>query len=245
MQYAELFCQSNFSFLSGASHAEELVIQADFLRYHAIAITDECSVAGVVRAHASIKQHGLAIKQLIGSMFWLNDECQVLLLCPNRAAYGELCRIITNARRRSEKGSYQLSEWDLMSVRHCLLIWLPSMKPSDNHWGQWLSQHHAGRLWIGALRHLQGNDHSYIHHYQTLAKELSLPVTACGGVLMHTPNRLPLQHTLTAIKLGKSVAQIGRDMLTNTERTLRSKEKLLKLFPNEWLAEKRSYRQTV
>ncbi|WP_047046705.1 error-prone DNA polymerase [Vibrio mexicanus] len=237
MQYAELFSQSNFSFLSGASHAEELVIQADFLRYHAIAITDECSVAGVVRAHAAIKQHDLAIKQLIGSMFWLNDECQVLLLCPTRAAYGELCRIITNARRRSEKGSYQLSEWDLMSVRHCLLIWLPSMKASDNHWGQWLRQHHAGRLWIGALRHLQGNDHSHIHHYQTLAKELSLPVTACGGVLMHTPTRLPLQHTLTAIKLGKSVAQIGRDMLTNTERTLRSKEKLLKLFPNEWLAE--------
>ena len=114
MKYAELFCQTNFSFLTGASHAEELILQADFLRYHALAITDECSVAGVVRAYRAIKTHNLNIKLIIGSMFWLNDECQVVLLCPNREAYAELCRIITNARRRTEKGQYQLAEWDLM-----------------------------------------------------------------------------------------------------------------------------------
>lgn len=82
MSYAELFCQSNFSFLTGASHAEELVLQAAFYRYHAIAITDECSVAGVVKAHATIEQHKLDIKQIVGSMFWLNEECQIVLLCP-------------------------------------------------------------------------------------------------------------------------------------------------------------------
>ena len=71
MVYAELFCQSNFSFLTGASHPEELVIQADFLRYHAIAITDECSLAGVVRAHTAIKQQQLGIKQIVGSLFQL------------------------------------------------------------------------------------------------------------------------------------------------------------------------------
>lgn len=103
MSYAELFCQSNFSFLTGASHAEELVLQAAFYRYHAIAITDECSVAGVVKAHATIEQHKLDIKQIVGSMFWLNEECQIVLLCPCRKAYAEMCRIITNARRRSEK----------------------------------------------------------------------------------------------------------------------------------------------
>ncbi|MCV5868743.1 hypothetical protein OFN61_26140, partial [Escherichia coli] len=107
------------------------MLQAAFYRYHAIAITDECSVAGVVKAHATIEQHKLDIKQIVGSMFWLNEECQIVLLCPCRKAYAEMCRIITNARRRSEKGSYQLSEWDLMSIRHCLVLWLPTHQASD------------------------------------------------------------------------------------------------------------------
>ncbi|MGC9491946.1 error-prone DNA polymerase [Vibrio genomosp. F10] len=237
MKYAELFCQSNFSFLTGASHAEELVIQADFLRYQAIAITDECSVAGVVRAHTAIKDHHLAIKQIIGSMFWLNAECQLVLLCPNRQAYAELCRIITNARRRANKGEYQLSEWDIMSVQHCLIIWLPCHHSIDRHWGKWLNQHHADRLWLGLQRHLNGNDKEYTAHCQTLATEFQLPITACGGVLMHTATRLPLQHTLTAIKHGSTLDAIGEHMLTNTERALRSQEKLARIFKPEWLAE--------
>lgn len=237
MQYAELFCQSNFSFLTGASHAEELLLQADFLRYHSIAITDECSVAGVVRAYRAITSNQLNIKLIIGSMFWLNSECQVVLICPTKQAYSELCRVITNARRRSEKGQYQLSEWDLMTVRHCLVIWLPRQQESDRKWGQWLSQHHKHRLWIGLQRHLEANDKAYTQHCAQLAQELMLPITACGGVLMHTATRLPLQHVMTAIKQGQSVEQIGSHLLTNTERALRSKEKLAKLYKPEWLQE--------
>ncbi|WP_260259344.1 error-prone DNA polymerase [Vibrio intestinalis] len=237
MNYAELFCQTNFSFLTGASHAEELILQSDFLRYKALAITDECSVAGVVRAHTAIKNHQLGVKLIIGSMFWLNQECQVVLLCPNRQAYAELCRIITNARRRSEKGHYQLSEWDLMSVRHCLVIWLPTHQHVDHKWGQWLSQHHQQRLWLGIQRHLGSNDKEYVSHCESLAKEFQLPITACGGVLMHTATRLPLQHTLTAIKHGGSVDTIGAHLLVNTERSLRSLDKLSKLFKAEWLSE--------
>jgi len=237
MAYAELFCQSNFSFLSGASHAEELILQADFLRYHSLAITDECSVAGVVRAYSASQQHDLNIELIIGSMFWLNDECQVVLLCPDREAYAELCRIITNSRRRSEKGSYQLSEWDLMSAKRCLILWLPCNKPSDSKWGHWLTQHHRHRLWIAVQRHLSSDDKQYLEHCQQLATNNQLPITACGGVLMHTATRLPLQHTLTAIKHGCSVNQLGEQRLTNTERTLRSQEKLAKLFKSEWLQE--------
>lgn len=242
MAYAELFCQSNFSFLSGASHAEELILQADFLRYRALAITDECSVAGVVRAHTAIKNHQLGVQLIIGSMFWLNEECQVVLICPSRQAYAELCRIITNARRRSEKGHYQLSEWDLMSIRHCFILWLPAHlqpehKQTDLKWGQWLAQHHLHRLWIGVQRHLGSNDHAYVQHCQYLAAELQLPITACGGVLMHTATRLPLQHTLTAIKHGGNLDTISGHLLVNTERSLRSIDKLSKLFKAEWLAE--------
>ncbi|WP_394239761.1 error-prone DNA polymerase [Vibrio astriarenae] len=237
MSYSELFCQSNFSFLTGASHPEELVRQADFLRYKAIAITDECSVAGIVRAHTAIKDHKLRIKQIVGSMFWLNQECQVILLCPSREAYAELCRIITNARRRAEKGSYELSEWDLMSIKHCLVIWLPQNKECDEYWVQWLNQHHSARLWLGVQRHLNNGEEAYIEHCKRLSREWQIPITACGGVLYHSADRLPLQHTLTAIKQGCSVDELGHQLTPNCEQALRNLEKLAHLFPKEWREE--------
>ncbi|MGR5336436.1 error-prone DNA polymerase [Vibrio gigantis] len=236
-QYSELFCQSNYSFLEGASHAEELVLQADFLRYKALAVTDECSVAGIVKVHSAIKQHKLSLKQIVGSMFWLNEECQVVLLCPNRQAYAELCRIITNARRRSSKGHYQLSEWDIMSAKHCFILWLPQQKNEDAHWGQWLSQHHSGRLWIGLQRHLKQTDQQYTDYCVELSQHHHLPITACGGVLMHNANRLPLQHSLTAIKYQKPVTEVGGHLLANAERCLRSINKLSHIFKAEWLEE--------
>ncbi|TKF01018.1 DNA polymerase III subunit alpha [Vibrio kanaloae] len=236
-QYSELFCQSNYSFLEGASHAEELVLQADFLRYKAFAVTDECSVAGIVKVHSAIKQHKLSLKQIVGSMFWLNDECQVVLLCPNRTAYAELCRIITNARRRSSKGHYQLSEWDIMSAKHCFILWLPQQKNEDSHWGQWLSQHHSGRLWIGLQRHLKQTDQQYMNYCVELSQHHQLPITACGGVLMHNANRLPLQHSLTAIKYQRIITEVGSHLLANAERCLRSLDKLSHIFKAEWLKE--------
>lgn len=236
-QYSELFCQSNYSFLEGASHAEELVLQADFLRYKALAVTDECSVAGIVKVHSAIKQHKLSLKQIIGSMFWLNEECQVVLLCPNRKAYAELCRIITNARRRSSKGDYQLSEWDIMSAKHCFILWLPQQETEDAHWGQWLSQHHSGRLWIGLQRHLKQTDQQYIDYCVELSHHHHLPMTACGGVLMHNANRLPLQHSLTAIKYQRPITEVGTHLLANAERCLRSINKLSHIFKTEWLEE--------
>ncbi|MFA0312021.1 error-prone DNA polymerase [Vibrio splendidus] len=236
-QYSELFCQSNYSFLEGASHAEELVLQADFLRYKALAVTDECSVAGIVKVHSAIKQHKLSLKQIVGSLFWLNDQCQLVLLCPNRQAYAELCRIITNARRRSSKGHYQLSEWDIMSAKHCFILWLPQQKNEDAHWGQWLSQHHSGRLWIGLQRHLKQTDQQYIDYCVELSQHHHLPITACGGVLMHNANRLPLQHSLTAIKYQKPITEVGSHLLANAERCLRSINKLSRIFKAEWLEE--------
>ncbi len=237
MPYAELFCQTNFSFLSGASHAEELILQADFLRYHSLAITDECSVAGVVRAYTAVKNHTLTTKLIIGSVFSLENQCRFVVLCPTIDAYRELCRIITNARRRSEKGHYQLSEWDVMSLKHALMIWLPSQQASDHKWGNWLKQHHATRLWIGIERHLTAGEHRRIAHCKALAEQLNLPITACGGVLMHTATRLPLQHALTAIKHGQPIDTLGPQLLTNSERCLRSLPKLEKLFEPQWLAE--------
>ena len=241
MSYAELFCQSNFSFLQGASHPEELALQASFFRYQALAITDECSVAGVVRAHRTIKEHNLPLKLIVGSYFKLADELRVLLLCPNRQAYAELCRIITNSRRRANKGEYELSQWDLATIKHCFFIWLPcyksSSKENNNRWAGWLNKHHGDRLWIGLQRHLTGVDHRYRRYCEKFSEVHQIPICACGGVLMHSPERLPLQHALTAIRLGQGVSECGRKLESNAERALRPLHKLKRIFRPEWIKE--------
>jgi len=235
--YAELFCQSNFSFLTGASHPEELILQADFLRYSALAITDECSVAGVVRAFRTIKEKKLRIKLIIGSMFWLNSECQIVLLCPTQNAYTELCRVITNARKRAEKGGYNLSEWDIMSLKYCYILWIPRQKHSDQYWGDWLAKHHPNRIWLGFQRHLKSTDREYLLHCQQLSHLFHIPITACGGIVMHSATRLPLQHTLTAIRENRTITSIKQHLISNTEQSLRPIEKLHTIFNSEWLLE--------
>ena len=121
--YAELHCCSNFTFLGGASHPEELVRQAVALGYQALAITDECSLAGVVRAHVAARGSGLQL--LVGSEFYSEEGLNFLMLAPNRRAYGQLSSLITRARRRCAKGQYRLSLGDLScTANECLFIWL-------------------------------------------------------------------------------------------------------------------------
>ena len=101
IDYAELHCISNFSFLRGASFPEELVEQSVVLGYKALAITDDCSLAGVVRAHMAAKSHQQAIKLIIGSEFVLDDGLKLVLLACNRRGYGELSHLITLARMQA------------------------------------------------------------------------------------------------------------------------------------------------
>ncbi|MCP8898597.1 error-prone DNA polymerase [Gilvimarinus sp. HB14] len=235
--YAELYCQSNYSFLQGASHPEELVYEAARLGYQSIAITDECSMAGVVKAYTAIKEHRLPIQLIVGSLLHIDNQLSLIALCPNRRAYAELCRVISNARRRAAKNHYAISQWDLASLKQCLIIWLPSPQNEDDSWGIWLKKRHGNRLWIGATRHLQNRDHQYISSAQHLSKKLDIPLTACGGVLMHCAQRLPLQHVLSARRLGTTIDKAGRQLLSNAERCLRPVAKLKRLFPSELLQE--------
>ena len=99
MSYAELHCLSNYSFLRGASHPSELVEQAVQLGYSALALTDECSLAGVVKAHVIAKE--LNFKLIIGSEFTVSEGLKIVALAPSRAAYGELSSLISRSRRRS------------------------------------------------------------------------------------------------------------------------------------------------
>ena len=137
--YAELHAISNFSFLCGASHPEELVRTAHALGYRAIAITDECSVAGVVKAHLAARD--LDIKLIVGSEFRIfsdsgsggSGDIHLVLLAPDRRAYGQLSQLITLARRRAPKGDYALSLEDLRnSVDGCLALWVPGRGSFSN-----------------------------------------------------------------------------------------------------------------
>ncbi|MBR9793830.1 MAG: DNA polymerase III subunit alpha [Gammaproteobacteria bacterium] len=237
MMFAELVCQSNFSFLEGASHPEELVNTAAFLGYEAITISDECSVAGVVRAHAEIKANGLPIKLIVGSVFRLAPDLRVCLLCPDKTAYAELCRIITNARRRSEKGHYALSEWDLKSVKSCLAIWLPAYNDNDRQWAEFFAKFFSERCWIGVSRLLNGNDNTHFAAAMSLSEEYSFPLVATNQALFHHPDRQHTQHVLHAIRTRSTVADLGRDGLPNQERSLKTLTKLTRLYPKAWLSE--------
>jgi error-prone DNA polymerase len=159
--YAELHCISNFTFLRGASHPEELVAHASKLGYTALALTDECSVAGAVRAHVAAREHG--IKLIIGSEFRLEDELRVVLLAANRRAYVQLCTLITGGRRAASKGEYRLNRANLAEgLDDCLLLWIPDCrsKPADGHW---LASIFPDRAWIALALLAGGDDRGRLH----------------------------------------------------------------------------------
>ncbi|HET9391442.1 MAG TPA: PHP domain-containing protein, partial [Steroidobacteraceae bacterium] len=123
--YAELHCLSNFSFLRGASHPQELVERAIELGYAALAITDECSVAGVVRAHVAAR--GRPLKLLIGAEFRLECGMKLVTLAIDREGYGRMCRLITRGRRAALKGTYSLKREDVeaSALQQCFVLWIP------------------------------------------------------------------------------------------------------------------------
>ena len=145
--YAELYCRSNFSFLAAASHPEELVRRAAELGYQALAITDECSLAGVVRAHGEAKVCGLQL--IVGAEFRLEDSLRLVLLAMQGEGYGDLSELITRGRRRAEKGGYLLRRSDLEGrLSGCLALLLPGDEGCREQ-ACWLTVHFPGRAWIG------------------------------------------------------------------------------------------------
>jgi len=234
--YAELHCLSNFTFLCGASHARELVETAASLGYAALAITDECSLAGVVRAHSAAKDHG-ALKLIIGAEFRLEDSLRFVLLATNREGYGNLSELITRGRRNAAKGEYRLSRADLdQGMEHCLALWLPPAQPQPED-ACWFAERFPCRAWIAVELLARGGDWDRLEILQRLGRQTGLPLTACGDVHMHVRGRRALQDTLTAIRLGVPVAQVGRALLPSGERHLRRRETLERIYPRELLAE--------
>jgi error-prone DNA polymerase len=256
-EYAELFCLSNFSFLQGASHAEELVARALQLDYSALAITDECSLAGVVRAHAEAKEAKFPL--IIGSYFRLTNPdgspgLSFVALATNRNGYGNLCEMITIARNRVAKGSYLLTPADLAApppafehlrgLPDCLLILLPqypahSRRDVDQLHAQaaWMEATFPGRAWMGLNLLLRSFDEAHRLSIAEVASQHRMAVVAVGHVCMHVRSRKPLQDTLTAVRVGKAVSECGYQLAQNAEQHLRPRMQLANLYPPAALAE--------
>ena len=235
MSYAELHCLTNFSFLRGASHPEELVARAHELGYAALAITDECSLAGVVRAHVEAKKWSL--KLLIGAEFRLDDGLRFVLLATTRASYGFLSALVTRGRRNAAKGRYRLTRNDLADgVTGCLALWLPDAAP-DIEAVRWLESRFPNALWIAIERLLAADDAARCEKLAAIGAATGLPLVAAGDVHMHSRERRALQDTLTAIRLKTPVGEVGKALFPNGERYLRSLAKLERLYPPEWRAE--------
>ena len=232
--YAELHCLSNFSFLRGASHPEELVERARALGYSALALTDECSLAGAVRAHRAAKECGLHL--ILGTEILLENNLKIVLLASDRRSYGAISALITTGRRRSKKGAYSLSRSDVETLAGsgALALWVPG---EDHAPAGWIKRHFAGNAWIAAELHCGPNDRARLDALRKLSVESGLPLVAAGGAQMHLRSRKRLQDVLTAIRLGRPVAQCGQALQPNAERSLRLRMRLAQLYPPELLAE--------
>ncbi|TFW17190.1 error-prone DNA polymerase [Duganella callida] len=255
--YAELFCLSNFSFLQGASHAEELVARAAQLNYAALAITDECSLAGVVRAHGEAKKAGLPL--IIGSYFKLSNPdgsaaLSLVALATNKNGYGNLCELITIGRNRVEKGRYLLRPDDLAApppafahlrgLPDCLLILLPDYPAHQAEdvdrlhlQAAWMEATFPGRSWMGLNLLLRSFDEAHRLSIAEVATQHRMPVVAVGHVCMHVRSRKPLQDTMTAIRVGRPVGECGYALAQNAEQHLRPRVLLANLYPASALAE--------
>jgi error-prone DNA polymerase len=236
--YAELHCLSNFSFLRGASHPEELVERAHALGYGALALTDECSLAGAPRAHVAAKElaeKGSNLRLIHGTEVAVEGH-KLVLLAPDRRSYGAISSLITTGRRRGRKGAYSLALGDLDDTARsgALALWVPG---EDAAFGGWVQERFAGRAWIAAELHCGPNDHRKLEALKGLSRKYRVPLVAAGDVHMHLRSRRRLQDVITAVRLGKTVAECGHALFPNAERSLRLRMRLGQLYPAGLLAE--------
>jgi error-prone DNA polymerase len=253
LRYAELHCRTNFSFLEGASHGDELVARAAELGHAALAVTDANSLAGVVRAHVAAKEHGL--KLLIGSEITPADAAPVVLWATDRAAYGRLARLITDGRRESPKGECHLT-FDQVAARaegllagvllaekrvekrgrssfSGIALSTPSRSPTPKKSCVPFFRYRevfGDRCYAVAELHRGPEDRHRLQQMMHLAREAHMALVAANDVHYHVPKRRPLQDVLTAIRHGCTVAELGERLFPNAERHLKSAAEMAELF---------------
>ncbi|WP_311985792.1 error-prone DNA polymerase [Pseudomonas bharatica] len=233
--YAELHCLSNFSFQRGASSAMELFGRAKQQGYKALAITDECTLAGIVRAWDAARKVELPL--IVGSEMRVEDGPKLVLLVENPTGYQRLCGLITQARRRTEKGSYRVLREDFEQPMNGLLALWVADTTDDPAPGRWLREIFGERLWLAVHLHHGHDDRQRLQDLLALARELDIRPLACGDVHMHSRGRRALQDCMTAIRHHTTVAEAGHRLFANGERHLRAIEQLAALYPPALLEE--------
>jgi len=261
--YAELHCLTNFSFQRGASHPEELVALAYELGYSALAITDECSVSGVVRAHVGLKEYrelldeqdrahpdlrpsprNAAFRLLYGSEFAF-ERFRLIAIAHDLEGWGNLCEFITAARTTAPKGEYRVSlaHSDIASLRHCEILIAPRRQP-----GRGIDQAALcadvrriagsleGHVWLAVELPNEADDDLWLATLHAASLATGVPLVAAGDVHMHVRSRKPLQDVITAVREGRPVDQCGFALQPNAERHLRSRKRLADIHPPRLLA---------
>jgi len=232
-RYAELHCKTNFSFLEGASHPDELAVKGAELGLAALAVTDRNSLAGVVRAHSAAKQ--LELRLIVGAEIHLLDAPPVLLWTTDRASYGRLARLITHGRRQAPKGEFHLSFDELAEYSQGLLAGVLAVggDPADETFLRSLARFRelfADRGYLVGELSKGPDDGAALDGLLHISRRTKLPLVAAGDVHYHARARLGLQDTLTAIRLGTTVAEAGEHLFPNAERFLKSPREMAERF---------------
>jgi error-prone DNA polymerase len=259
-QYAELHCISNFSFQRGASHPQELVRRAYDLGYHSLAITDECSVAGVVRAYSAWNEYREFIEKLdakagnrarrlrdfhllYGCEFDMGDGRLVAIAC-DLQSWGGLCEFITAARTHADtkKGDYNVG-WaisDLSLLRGCQVLFSPKREGFDaqalHARLRTLREIHGANLWLAVELPCLIDDDLWLAQMREAGADAGVRLVAAGDVHMHVRSRKPLQDVITAVRAGKTVSECGLELQGNAEQHLRQRKRLAEIYPKDLLA---------
>lgn len=235
--YAELHCLSDFSFLRGASSAEQLFARAHHCGYSALAITDECSLAGIVRGLEASRATGVQL--IVGSEFTLVDGTRFVLLVENAHGYPQLCSVITTGRRAAGKGAYRLGRTEVEAhfrdvVPGVFALWLPGDQPQAEQ-GAWLQRVFAERAFLAVELHREQDDAARLQTLQLLAQQLGMSALASGDVHMAQRRDRIVQDTLTAIRHTLPLADCGAHLFRNGERHLRPRRALGNIYPHALL----------
>ncbi|MFQ5899351.1 MAG: error-prone DNA polymerase [Candidatus Methylomirabilia bacterium] len=235
--YVPLWCRSNFSFLEGASHPDELVEEAHRLGLKSLALTDRDGVYGVVRAHVKARELGLHL--IVGSQVTLEDGSVLVLLARDRGGYANLCRLITTGQLRSPKGECAVS-WSEVCERSdgLLALWggdrsLFVGQSDPGEAAGKLRDAFGDRLYALVARHRRAEEVREEARLRRRAERYGLPLVAATEVLYHTPARRPLQDVLTSIRHGVPLAQAGRRLKPNAEHALKSPPAFHALFSDD------------
>ncbi|MFN0059749.1 MAG: error-prone DNA polymerase [Planctomycetota bacterium] len=236
-RYAPLFCKSNFSFLEGASHPEELIEEAAELGLRRLALVDRDGVPGVVRAHVAARDHG--VRPIIGSQVTIDDGSSFVLLAMDRGGYANLCRLITVGRLRAAKGECRVAWEEVCEHAPGLIaLWggdegsiVEAADPALT--ARALRASFGDRLYALLTRHRRAEEVDRERRLRARASEYGLKLVAAIEVLYHTPARRDLQDVLTCIRHGVPLATAGRRLKPNAEHALASPHAFARLFADE------------